>query len=121
VSCRVRERRRSPYAGIACFFFCALLFPAQPLFAFGGKTAELATVAGKIASADPGSGRLVMSEMPEGISYFTLDEKQTLVFRGIEMLGLDELKQGMAVELQYLKPVEGRPALATWIEVAGRE
>ncbi|MCX6354345.1 MAG: hypothetical protein NTZ78_05510 [Candidatus Aureabacteria bacterium] len=100
---------------------CVLLGHPCVVFAAGGGEGSIRTCAGRILLIDAGGEKLVLERMPGGIDSFSLEPNASLVFQGIRMVEIDELRPGMNLEVDYLPVVAGKGAVVTWIDVMDGE
>jgi hypothetical protein len=95
----------------------ALVGGFPPPAAAAPKTPPPRTIEAVIRSIDAARG-LLSVETPGGErTAFALDETDTIIFSGIRALGVDELSEGMRVEIDSRDASGGEPPRASWIEV----
>ena len=75
------------------------------------------TIEAAIRSIDAAGGLLSVEARGGERAAFSLHETDTVIFRGIRALGVDELSEGMRVEIDYRDASGGEPPRALWIEV----
>jgi hypothetical protein len=101
-----------------------IILPIACLAAGPARAAEpdrgtVVTAAATLRSVDTARGVIAVETSGGERGEFRVDAGETLIFKGIRTLALDELAPGMRLDMDYRPGTGGAMPLATWIEVAG--
>jgi hypothetical protein len=94
-----------------------LIFPAVVPGADRDRSATAGTLVGTLLSVDR-ERRICTLEKSQGIvDTFRLDDDTSLVFQGMRLLQIDELRPGMRVEIDHRRMAGDELPAVTWVEV----
>jgi hypothetical protein len=101
------------------------ILPIACLAAGPARAAEpdrntVATVTATLRSVDAARGVIAVEKRGGERGEFRVDAGETLIFKGIRTLTLDELAPGMRLDIDYRPETGGAIPLAVWVEVTGQ-
>lgn len=85
--------------------------------AAGPDKGPVASMAATLRAVDAARGVIVVEQGGGGRTELGVDGTDTLTFKGIRTLALDELAEGMQLDIDYRRAAGGAMPRATWIEV----
>jgi len=100
---------------------CLAAGPARPARAADPDRNTVATVTATLRSIDAARGVIAVEKRGGERAEFRVDAVESLIFKGIRTLALDELAPGMRLDIDYRPEAGGAIPLAAWVEVTGPE
>lgn len=99
---------------VALPFACLAAGPAR---AAGPEKGPVTTMTATLRSVDAARGVIVVERHGGTRMELGVGGAGTLIFKGIRMLTLDELAEGMQLDIDYRRAANEAMPRATWIEV----
>lgn len=96
---------------------CLAAGPPCPAPAAGPGPDAVLNCAAALRSVDAARRVIVVEKRGGGRAEFGVDDRETMIFKGMRTLTPGELTEGMQLDIDYRPAKGGAIPLATWVEV----